>query len=178
MSQEIKEGEIPNQLTFTFPDNWDICKFDDTKYYREKIEKLDGIKSVDIIANDGGALQFIEVKDFRHHRIENKERQKSGELTIEVSQKFVNTLSALIGANRLNLSDFAPYYTPLLSSLDQKITVILFIERDEREHTLQRNKITLAHLQQKLKKLLIAYNIQCKVYDRDKLPQQVEWTVQ
>lgn len=177
MAQEIKEGTPPIQLKFTFPDNWSVCKFDDTNFYRNRVEKLNGIKSVDIIAKSNNELQFIEIKDFRQHRIENTERQKSGELLIEVAQKFVSTISALLGANRCCLVDFEPYYNPLLTSRDQKIEVILFVERDDREGILQRKKLTLADLKDKLKKLLVAYNVKCKVYDRNNLPVDIGWTV-
>jgi len=175
MSQEITEGTPPNQLTFTFPDDWELCKFDDTTFYRNRVEKLDGIKSVDIIAKSNDSLQFIEIKDFRHHRIENQARQRNGELLIEVSQKFVSTVASLIGANRCGIIDFEPYYTPLLSGNQQKIEVILFLERDESESILRQKKLLLADLKQKLKKLLVAYNVQCKVYDRENLP--MEWGV-
>lgn len=174
MAQKIIEGSPPNQLIFTFPDSWKLCKFDDTPFYRNRVEKLDGIKSVDIIAKGSDALQFIEIKDFRQHRIENKERQTNGELLIEVAQKFVSTIASLIGASRWNLIDFEPYYSQLSQS-DKKVEVILFVERDERENTLRRNKLLLADLQQKLKKLLLAYNVKCKVYDREHLP--MEWRV-
>lgn len=176
MSQEITEGTPPNQLIFSFPEDWKICKFDDTSFYRNRVEKLDGMKSVDIIAKSSDSLQFIEIKDFRQHRIENRARQRNGELLIEVSQKFVSTLASLIGASRWNLINFEPYYS-LLSQSDQKVEVILFVERDERESTLRRNKLLLADLQQKLKKLLLAYNIKCKVYDREHLPTHLGWSV-
>lgn len=175
MSQEIIEGTPPNQLTFSFPDNWNVCKFDETSFYRNRVEKLDGIKSVDIIAKSSDTLQFIEIKDFRHYRIENQARQKNGDLLIEVSQKFVSTIASLLGASRCGFIDFEPYYSSLLSESSQKIEVILFVERDENLRTLQRNKLTLADLQQKLKKLLVAYNVRCKVYDREYLP--IDWTV-
>ena len=64
MSQIITEGTPPLQLQFSFPDTWDICKFDDTSFYRNRVEKLNGVKSVDILAKSNTVLHFIEIKDF------------------------------------------------------------------------------------------------------------------
>jgi len=177
MAQIIQEGTPPIQLKFSFPDNWDICKFDDTNFYRNRVEKLNGVKSVDIIAKSNTVLHFIEIKDFRKHRIENTERQKNGELLTEVAQKFVSTVSALLGAKRCELVDFEPYYNSLFALSGQTIEIILFVERDDNESTLKRKKLTLADLQDKLKKLLVAYNVRCKVYDKDHLPSNIEWSV-
>jgi len=177
MAQEIIEGTLPIQLIFSFPDNWDICKFDDTNFYRDRVEKLNGIKSVDIIAKSNDTLYFIEIKDFRRHRIENIERQRNGELLIEVAQKFVSTISALLGAKRCDKTDFEPYYNSLFDSREQIIKVILFVERDDSDSNLKRQKLALADLEQKLKKLLVAYNVRCKVYDKSHLPSNIEWSV-
>jgi len=176
MPQEIREGTLPLQLIFTFPDDWNVSKFDDTSFYRNRVEKLNGIKAVDIIARNNDSLQFIEVKDFRTHRIENTQRQKNGELVIEVAQKFVSTIAALLGSRRWGLEEFTPY-NACLNLNEQSIEVILFIERDETERTLMRAKLTLADLKDKLKKLLVAYKVQCKVYDRNNLPAHIVWTV-
>jgi len=173
MAQKIQEGT----LHFSFPDNWNVCKFDDTNFYRNRIEKLNGIKSVDIIAKNSDTLHFIEIKDFRKHRIENIERQTNGELLTEVAQKFVSTVSTLFGAKRCNIVDFEPYYSSLFDSKEQTIEVILFIERDDDKSTLKRKKLTLADLQNKLKKLLVAYNVRCKVYDREHFPSTINWSV-
>ncbi len=177
MAQEIIEGKLPIQLVFSFPDSWNVCKFDDSNFYRDRVEKLNGVKSVDIIAKSSDTLYFIEIKDFREHRIKNTKRQKSGELLIEVAQKFASTVSALLGAKRWGIVDFEPYNNLLFSSRKQLIEVILFVERDDNESVLKRRKLTLADLTQKLRKLLVAYNVRCKVYDRDHLPKTIAWSV-
>jgi hypothetical protein len=173
MPQIIQEGI----LVFTFSDDWDICKFDDTNFYRDRVEKLNGVKSIDILARGDRILYFIEIKDFRGHSIENRQRQKSGELLSEVAQKFINTLSALLGARRWNIEEFEPYYNPLFISQEQTIEVVLFLEREDQESKLSRNKLTLADLQGKLKKLLAAYKVRCKVYDKEHLPLHITWSV-
>lgn len=175
MSIEVIEGNPPTRLTFTFPDDWATCQFDSSRFYRKQVDRLNGMKAVDIVTAKGDRLILMEVKDFRGHSRENLHRQESGALLIEVAQKFVCTLSALLGAQRSGLTEFAPFYPPLEHS--ENVQMILFIERDERPGFLRKNKLTLADLKSKLRRLLVAYNVHCQVYDREHLPDKLEWTV-
>ena len=58
-------------------------------------------------------LYLIEVKDFRHHRIETRDRLLKGELAAEVAQKVRDSLSCIIGAYRTseNPDHWKPYMT-------------------------------------------------------------------
>ena len=47
-----------------------------------------------------GDLYWIEVKDFRGYRIQNKRRLSEGELAIEVAQKVRDSIAGIIGAYR------------------------------------------------------------------------------
>ncbi|MDM8562499.1 hypothetical protein QUF54_04015 [Candidatus Marithioploca araucensis] len=73
----IEEG----YLAFEFGDRWRVFKLDEHRDYRERIGKLGGSKAIDFLGIlDNQALYFIEVKDFREHRIENKTRFLKGKL--------------------------------------------------------------------------------------------------
>lgn len=66
-------------LSIEFGDEWECLKWDDSPYYRQGIERVDGTKGVDIVAirkdhRDVDVLYLIEIKDFRGHRIENKHK--------------------------------------------------------------------------------------------------------
>ncbi|WP_292663427.1 hypothetical protein [Nitratifractor sp.] len=177
MSIEIIEGMPPTQLIFHFPDGWVACQFDSSRFYRKVVDRLNGMKAVDIVAAEGDRLILMEVKDFRGHSRENLPRQTSGALLIEVAQKFVCTLSALLGAQRSGLPEFAPFY-PLLEH-SPKVQMILFLERDpHKAGFLRKNRLTLADLKSKLRRLLVAYNVHCQVYDRRHLPAHLEWSVE
>lgn len=169
----IDEGS----LRFTFPDEWNSIKFDDTNFYRDRLDKLNNTKAVDILAKYENVLHFIEVKDFRQHRIENQQRQTSGELIIEVAQKFRDTVAGLVGAARWNNENLSFYFQQLLEHPNDKIEVILFIERDETEKALEKKKITHADLKQKLEQLLVAYKVRCRIWSQDTLPTDSLWTV-
>lgn len=58
-------------LSFSFLDNVDVKKFDDTKFYRSYYNNLPNCKGVDIIANSDKILQIIEVKNCIGYETEN-----------------------------------------------------------------------------------------------------------
>ena len=62
---------------------------------------LAGSKGTDFVGlHPDYGLLLLEVKDFRGHRIENRQRLRSGELAIEVACKARDTIAALVGAAR------------------------------------------------------------------------------
>lgn len=173
----VAEGTPPTRLVFTFPEDWQISKFDATSFYRDRVQWLEGMKAVDILAAHDGLLQLIEIKDFRGHSRQTLPRQQNGHLLTDVAKKFVDTFAALVGARRLGLEEFAPFYTLLCSDKHAKVEVILFLERDLSEKALRHYKLTLADLTLKLRHLMSAYNVRCRVLDRRHLPASTPWRV-
>jgi len=101
VSQEITEGA----LRLIGADGWQLLKWDESTYFRQGIGKLcgelegraEGTKAVDVVALFAERqLYLIELKDFRGHRIENKERQIR-ELPLEIALKVRDTLAGLVG---------------------------------------------------------------------------------
>ena len=95
-----------------------------------------GTKAVDffgIFKNE--KLFFIEVKNFKEHRIGNKERLKNaGEILMtEVALKVKDSLSCIVGAKRnsTNDKDFWLEAMRLLSNDDNDIVIILWLETDD-----------------------------------------------
>ena len=87
-------------LRFRFHDTWVAIKYDDHGDYNERIERLPETKAVDFVAVlDQRSLYFIEAKDFRGHRIENRDRVHDGELAIEVAQKVRDTIAGIVAAH-------------------------------------------------------------------------------
>jgi hypothetical protein len=117
-------------LTFEFGERWEVCKLDDHPDYRNRIENLDGTKAVDFLGIlDETELYFIEVKDFRGHRIENKERLSQGELPIEVGQKVRDSLACIIAAYHTSSTpeDWQPFAN-LLCKRQSSIKVVIWLE--------------------------------------------------
>jgi hypothetical protein len=103
---------------------------------------------------DDKALYFIEVKDFRGHRIENKDRLLKGKLpecqliegechlikgelplAIELAQKVRDSVVCIIGA--YHSSSFPAHWAPYAKFLchkNKEIKVILWLERDLPSH--------------------------------------------
>ncbi len=81
---------------FEFDDHWSVEKYDDAKFYRKLCEQVVGTKAVDFVRLENReAVWFIELKDFRGHKIDNKHRW-SAELPGEFAQKIRDTLPGLI----------------------------------------------------------------------------------
>lgn len=72
-------------------------RWDEAAAYRQGLQKMTGTKAVEavVIHEDGDAL-YLEIKDFRRHRIENKRRLASGELVAEVAAKVRDSLAGLV----------------------------------------------------------------------------------
>lgn len=82
-------------LTFTFPEGWEVSKFDDWNFYRGHFSKqMNDIKAVDLLAKGpDGTAYFIEVKDYRH-----PDTVKPSELADAIAWKVLMTLAALLPA--------------------------------------------------------------------------------
>jgi hypothetical protein len=123
----IEEG----RLRFEFDEPWqDAVKWDDSPTYRKGIGELLGTKAVDFLCRGRGMCCFIEVKDFRGYRIENKLRLANGELQLEVAQKVRDTLAGVLGAARMGAEDERwAAYAQVLTARDE-VLVVLWLEED------------------------------------------------
>ncbi len=124
------------RICFNFDDNfWEhIIKFDEHPDYK-KIEKLDKSKGVDFLTINSNNICFIEIKDFKNYRIENKERlkQNANELMTEVAIKVKDSLACIVAANRNSTNDKQVWSNALdvLANIRKNITVILWLEKDQ-----------------------------------------------
>lgn len=119
-------------LAFDFSDSWRILKLDEHRDYRERIARLEGTKAVDFLSIlDEQELYLIEVKDFRGHKIETRDRLLTGELSIEVAQKVRDSLACIIGAFRTSSEpEFWQPYATLLCNRGRTIKIVLWLEND------------------------------------------------
>ena len=147
----INEG----RLQFDFTDDWSIIKVDDSKAYRDWMGKLDGTKAVDILGLlDNQTLYFIEVKDFREHRIENKPRLSSGDLVVEIAQKVRDTVTCIVTAYRRQSEQNVVWdsFFHTLENKDKPLKVVLWLEEDLPQT--HREKVNASVRQNILKKKL------------------------
>jgi hypothetical protein len=84
---------IVDGLTFTFPNGWEVSKYDDWSFYRNRFRRfMQDKKAVDLLAiAPNGTLFLIEAKDYRVHP-----RAKIISLTDEFAKKVLDTLAAML----------------------------------------------------------------------------------
>lgn len=122
-------------ITFIFEDaHWvDVRDFDKTNPDYSKMEKLNGTKAIDIIGyHTEKGIFLIEVKDFRRHRVENKDRIIKLELFEEVGQKVKDSLACILAAARNSTHDQDYWKRQIDRILNPRhqVTVMLWMEED------------------------------------------------
>lgn len=124
----IEEG----YLDFKFGDKWRVLKFDEHPDYENVSGIVNGTKGVDFVGIfNEKTLYFIEVKDFRGDRIQNKDRISKGELLIEVAQKVRDSIACIIASSRTsNKENNLLPYAKFLCNHQKDIRVILWLEQD------------------------------------------------
>lgn len=158
------------RLTFTFPDDWRVQKFDDSVYYRQHfVKQLNSLKAVDLVvkAPDGFAY-LIEVKDYRHP---DTKKMKPSELADAISWKVLVTLAALLPAKfRASNIDEQSHAKAILSCTDFR--VIAHIETPQAHLPV----IDPADIKQKLRQRLAAVDSHLKVVSSAKMG-SLAWSV-
>ena len=128
MTTVFQEG----RLRFSFGDAWRVEKYDEHRGYRQRLGKLGNTRAVDFVGcHENKTLFLIEVKDFRGHRIENKDRLHHGMLAQEIAWKARDTLPGLIAAHRARLDGES--WEPFVSALTDpacRLSVVLWLEED------------------------------------------------
>lgn len=109
-----------DSLSFTFPSNWEVFKYDEWDFYKKQFQK-DNIKAIDVLAIDERNLYLIEVKDYRRHK-----RRKSEILEDEFQLKVLHTLAALLPAKINALDDEKKFAAKALNC--KKIFLYFYLE--------------------------------------------------
>ena len=167
--------EVPviavEKLSFSFPDSWQVTKYDDWEFYRKHFTKQgDGIKAVDLLAiliaiPNGIDAFLIEAKDYRHPDAVSVLPSK---LADDVAKKVRDTLAAMLPA-RLNAQVEAEqsFANSVLSC--RTLTMILHVEQKS-------DAIDLADLKQKLRGKLRAIDANPKIVSKLQM-QNLAWKV-
>ncbi len=173
-------------LTFIFPDNWEVIKYDESHFFRNHIDKCQGSKAVDILALSELGLFLIEIKDIRGHEIEYKQRLNKGEILFDLTQKVRDTIQGLYAAYRCQVEELAPFYNYLYANSkyatlttrpQRQITVILFLEENRPFKMLKSFKEIRSRFKIKMRNQLKYLNVRCDIYNKDNIPKQFGWDV-
>ncbi len=164
----ITEG----RLTFTFPQNAQVRKYDEMSFYRNQFAKMaDHIKAMDLAYIDHQTFWLIEIKDYRAHR-----RTKSIELVDEIAGKLCNTLAGLWAA-KCNANDHQEKQFALAATQSTKIRVVLHLEEQAHIDRLAPTKSLKAGLKLKMKQKLKSVDAHPSVVDQHSLKREMNWTV-
>lgn len=144
---------------FVFKDQeWTVEKYDAHNDYRSKIANLQGTKAVDFVAlhkGDEGDLYWIEVKDFRGYRIQNKPRLSGGELALEVAEKVRDSIAGVVGAycTSSNWQTWQPFVQAVWRR-KCRTRVLLWLEEDNMPRPSERRCNSAQVLMQQIKEKL------------------------
>ncbi|MBF0283744.1 MAG: hypothetical protein HQL51_04725 [Magnetococcales bacterium] len=174
--QEFIEGK----LTFLFPEDWIVLKYDDSKLHK-RMKRVDDTKAVDFMAlsskGNGETLWIMEVKNPRGHESENKERITGGGLALEVAQKVRDSLAGLwVGCWTVHadMESMRPRFCrPLGGNVSKKVVLFLETAPEWCPEKCDYRK----NLSDLLNKKLRWYGFRCLVYNMEELPKTVGWTV-
>lgn len=164
---------------FEFGDSWIVAfKYDDSQFYRGGPERLKGeleersnneskivpqaTRAVDVVGlHEKDGLLLLEAKDFRGHRIENKNRMR-GQVILEVALKTRDTVAGLLGAARKAVTEFPAADLADAMQAGRAVTVVLWIEDDTFQEA-QKTKAQLIQLNGVLKEKLAWMNVRTLV---------------
>ncbi|MBF0587298.1 hypothetical protein INT08_09675 [Prosthecochloris sp. N3] len=159
-------------LSFEFPDDWKVSKYDDWAFYRKQFSSsYRKYKALDLFAvAPDRTLWLIEAKDFRQHQ-----RKKQVSLWEEMAQKVLDSLAAIlpakVNANDLDEKAFAQ------GCLDcHRLRVVLHLEQPARHSKLFPRAFRPADVQQKMRQLLKPVDPHPKVVESTAM-QGLQWQV-
>ncbi|RZK17431.1 MAG: hypothetical protein EOO56_17970 [Hymenobacter sp.] len=177
--------------TFVFPDSegWHAFKYDESDFYQAKLEKIDGLKGVDIVAGIRPmfhTLTLLEIKDYRHHAHALKEEIRLGTLMLEIVQKAVHTCGGLYLGARSNDALLDVELRAAVLRPTQRLALVLFLAQDavrpvlpasEKVKQEQNRRVRRQDMLKKLREKLSPLGIVCTLAELGDLPDRCGWTV-
>jgi hypothetical protein len=148
MMPNIAEGK----LRFTFPDGWNVSKYDEWVHYRNHFIKVCvGVKAIDILALEPrGSCWLLEIKDYRQHV-----RTKTIDLAEELAEKARDTLAGLVAA-QFCANDDSEKNWARQALRSRNLSVVLHLEQPIKHSKLFPRAINPATVLQRLKQLVKA----------------------
>ena len=166
---KITEGN----LTFSFPAGCQAIKYDKWPFYCNQFQPVaSGSKAVDILCVEGDASWLIEIKDYRQHP-----RTNPIDIADELAIKVRDTLAGLAAAAKA-ASDPDQRELAGKALATGKWRVVLHLEQPATVSRLQSRPIDTATVMQKLRsKKLKAIDADSVICDRNRIPDDIPWTV-
>jgi hypothetical protein len=159
------------KLTFTFPNGWQVSKYDEWPFYRNQFIRCLDSRAVDFLALSPNSeiLWLIEVKDYRLNQ-----RTKTTELFDEVASKVKDTLAGLVAAKMDEAHTNQAFASSCLAA--RHLRVVLHLEQPAKPSKLFPRPYNPANLKDKLKQLVKPIDPHPMVTDMA-TRQSLSWTV-
>ena len=144
----IEEGK----QRFTFPDGWNVSKYDEWVHYRNHFIKVCiGVKAIDLLALEPrGSCWLLEIKDYREHV-----RTKTIDLAEELAEKARDTLAGLVAA-QFYANDDSEKSSARQALRSKNLRLVLHLEQPTQQSKLFPRAISPAAVLQRLKQLVKA----------------------
>lgn len=167
-------------LEFTFPDTWQVVKYDASKHY-EKVRRIQCTSGVDFVCRaSDGSLLLIEVKDYRTPGARPGKKHKCKELHLDfmdqLAWKARDTLAGLAGARLRLAQGLEPFHAVLCATPPPRVVFVLFVELPANKRMLPASKVK-SDFQKNLAGRLRPLGLKVLVYDRSSLPSAADWQV-
>lgn len=133
---------------------FNLVQFDKHIDYEKVKNVVQLTKAVDFIGIlDHKSIFLFEIKSFKDHRIENKDRlkQSAEELTTEIAQKVRDSIACIVAGCRNSTNDKEFWREISAYFLNKNIIIVLWLEQQD---PLNKNTSLIADYQQKLQSKL------------------------
>lgn len=179
---------VEDTLIFSFPDAWDVEKYDiqkgekgfESRFAGKKWSCCEAQNRIDIVAHDGHRLYLIEVKDFRGKPQDFEDKLVSANpkcLWRHTCQKLRDTIMALLAAYRSQDAGMEHYGRKLFDGHAAEVDAILFIEHDAVAQTNVTGYFSTETLRRSIEKQLTLLNFKVQVLTRRAMPSDHPWSV-
>jgi hypothetical protein len=168
-------------LRFEFPENWQVCKLDETSFFRKRFQSFakepdgKGSKSVDFVGYGPGQgqveLWLIEVKDYRV-----EPRRKSNDLLLEIAQKVRDSLACIHAMASVAGGSSNAFAKRALRK--HRLRIVLHLEQPAKSSRLKPLVSDAAGLKQKLKQTMRAVDPHALAGGMSILNPKTPWSVQ
>jgi len=153
-------------LRFEFSAPWRVEKYDESCQHTERLQPYLDSEAVDFVGIHPNVVLFMEVKDFRGYRMENREKF-GGPLATTIARKMRDTVAGIMGLVRTGTHE-QPWrdLARRLALREPYILAVLFLEQDQ-TCAIDRRKALMSVEIKLLKQRMKWFGVKVTVVDLD-----------
>ena len=166
--------EIERNIKFSFPDEWQVLRYENSKFYKNYMMPLQCTQAADFLCCNESKIMILEVKRYT-------EKQFSGEkegleyFINKVGWQFRDTICGISIAKISINKELNHYYsTAFPREADASIKLTLFIELENIKQGMDKKEI-MSDILNKLKQRFTPMGFSVRVVDSASLSSQCSW---